>query len=123
MTREEFDEMSLYDLIDIAQENDIDIQSRDIMKEVAKDKIDSDEIFFAFHILEALNNSDADWFIYDFGMGTLEEPTPVDDKDDLLDAFEYMDLIEESVCRSRRRINKESIERDRRIRRNRQRRK
>lgn len=114
MTREEFDEMSLYDLIDIAENEGIDIQSRDVLKDFVKYQIDEDNMFLAVHVLQALADDDAEFFVYDFGMGTLEEPDAIWDKDDLIEYFESQDLIEESVRRPRRRISKESIRRNRR---------
>ena len=85
MTREEFDSKSFDELIEILNDNYDDIHDYENMKEFAKYQIDNNNIYFARHILDAIDdNYNSEWFKYDFSMGTLEEPVALSFKDDLV---------------------------------------
>lgn len=45
-------------------------------------------LFLAIHILQALNDDTADYYDYDYCMGTLDTPTPIKTKEELED---YLD--------------------------------
>ena len=55
----------------------------DTLKDFAIKNINEDNLFLAVHILEALNDSPAYYFDYDYCMGTLEKPTPLETLKDL----------------------------------------
>lgn len=43
----------------------------------AKHNIEEGRLFLSIHILSALNESPADYYDYDYSMGTLDTPTPL----------------------------------------------
>ena len=119
MTREEFDGMSFDELLDYALnelssgDTDDRLFEASELREFAKRLIDEYEYYGAKCILEGLDSDfEADYFLYDQDTGSWDVPTPVRNKNDLLDLFD--DYFEESVIRPRRRISKESIRRNRR---------
>lgn len=86
MTKQQFEEMTLEELIEWAYENLNDITTEDILLDFAKHKIDDENIYLAIHVLQAVwNSSEAfnGYYIYDYSMGTLETPTPITCKEDL----------------------------------------
>lgn len=88
MTRKKLYTLNFLEAVNqIAEERD-DLTSYDTLKDFAKAKIDSDDIFVAIHILEALNKKQADYYNYDFCMGTLDTPTPIETLQDLADYCE-----------------------------------
>ena len=95
MTKTEFEEMTLDELIDWAWENIYDITTEDALLDFAKQKIDDNSIYMALHILNAIYDSEEaynGYYLYDYGMGTLETPKPITCKEDLED---YIDFEEE----------------------------
>ena len=95
MKREEFEAMTLDELLEWAFENVDDLTTEDTLCEFAKKKIDDDDFNVAMHILAAIWESEEayhDYYLYDYNMGTLETPTPITGKEDLED---YIDFDEE----------------------------
>lgn len=64
-----------------------DITSYDDLKRFAIEKIESDELYLAEHVLKACLDV-ADYYGYDYSMGTLENPTAIDGVEDLIDYVE-----------------------------------
>lgn len=62
-----------------------DITTRENLINFSIYNIHEDRLFLAIHILEALNTCDAEFFDYDFCMGTLDTPTPLYNMDDIQD--------------------------------------
>lgn len=63
-----------------------EITTYDELKEFIKSKIDDDSLLVAAHLTNALNTCDyAEYYSYDYCMGTLETPTPLKDISDLED--------------------------------------
>ena len=95
MKREQFEAMTLDELLEWANENINDLTSEEVLIQFAKEKIDDDNIYMAMHILSAIYNSEEaynDCYLYDYNMGTLETPTPITCKEDLEN---YIDFDEE----------------------------
>lgn len=119
MTREEFDSMSFDELLDYAfnelssgDTNDRLFEAYEL-REFAKQLIDEYEYYGAKCILDGLDSDfEADYFLYDQDTGSWDVPTPVRDKNDLLDLFD--DYFEESVNRRNRRSSRISESRRRR---------
>lgn len=92
MTKQQFDEMTLDELIEWAYENLNDITTEDILLDFAKHKIDDENIYLAIHVLQAVWNSGEPhngYYRYDYSMGTLETPTPITCKEDLEDLIDF----------------------------------
>lgn len=81
MTRAEFESMGFEDIM-ASVEHDC-ITSYETLKEFAKNYIESDDLNVAIHILEAINDNPAEWYEYDYCMGTLQTPSPVTCKEDI----------------------------------------
>lgn len=71
----------------LQEENDC-ITTYNILKEFAIDNIKNDNLFIAIHILQAIQENEADYYNYDYSMGTLETPTPIKSLEDLEDFCE-----------------------------------
>lgn len=74
MTRAEFDEKSFDEVMEQLDEERDDITTYETLKEFAKVKVDGEELNVAIHILNALRNDNAEWYLYDYCMGTLDTP-------------------------------------------------
>ena len=66
-------------------QNEDTFTSYETLKDFAVSNINSDNLYLAIHVLEVLEeNRFAEYFVYDYSMGTLETPEPMHDMDDLL---------------------------------------
>lgn len=86
MTREQFDAMSLEELVEWAYENLDDVTTEEVLLDFAKAKIDDDNIYLSIHVLKAIWESEEAYhghYLYDYNMGTLETPTPITCKEDI----------------------------------------
>lgn len=88
MTRAEFENKSFEELIEHFMGQGYNIASYEDLKELAKYLIEEDNLLFAIHILEAIQKDEANWYSYDYSMGTLETPTSIRNKEDLEDYIE-----------------------------------
>lgn len=94
MTKQQFDEMTLDELIEWGYENLDDITTEDLLLEFAKCKIDDENLYMAIHVLTAVYNSEYayhGYYLYDYNMGTLEMPTPITCKEDLEHLIDFDD--------------------------------
>lgn len=72
-------------VIELSEIND-DITTYETLKEFIKSKIDDDNLIVAAHLIKELNTcAYAEYYHYDYCMGTLETPTPLKDISDLED--------------------------------------
>ena len=88
MTREEFEIKSFNELMEILDETRDDITTYEMLKEFAKQKIDEDKFWFAIHILESLQGDPAEWYQYDYTMGSMDRPCGLTCKDDIEHLYE-----------------------------------
>jgi len=94
MTKAEFENMTLDEVLEYANENVNDLTTEDMLLEFAKTKIDDDNIYMSIHVLRAVWESGEaynDYYLYDYSMGTCETPTPVTCKEDLEDYIDFED--------------------------------
>lgn len=92
ITREQFNQMSLEELVEWGYENIDFVHHEDVLIEMAKHEIDEENLNVAIHILTGIYESDepcGGYYIYDRCMGTLEAVTPITCKEDL---EEYIDF-------------------------------
>lgn len=92
ITREQFNQMSLEELVEWGYENIDFVHHEDALIEMAKHEIDEENLNVAIHILTGIYESDepcGGYYIYDRCMGTLEAVTPITCKEDL---EEYIDF-------------------------------
>ena len=88
ITRDRYEEMGFDELAGLID----NIHSYEEMLEIAIYEIQNRHVFLAIHILEAVGDLNYDkYYDYDVTMGTLETPTEVSTKEDLLDYIEFAD--------------------------------
>ena len=80
MTREDYNKKNFEDITEQLNEERDDITTYETLKDFAKEKIEEDNLFVAIHILEALENDDAEWYEYDYCMGTCQTPSGITEK-------------------------------------------
>ena len=83
MTKQDYENKSLNELCEQLSEEGQDITTYETLKDFAIENIKDDNFFMAQHICEALNDYQADYYFYDYNMGTLEVPSPITSKEDL----------------------------------------
>ena len=81
MKREEYNNKDFEEVMEQLNEEKDDITTYETLKEFAKEKIEEDNLFIAIHILEALQNDVAEWYEYDYCMGTLQTPSGITEKE------------------------------------------
>ena len=93
MTILELYQKGFYAAIEELREQRDDITDYAALKDFAKLKIDEDNFIVASHLIDALNHGEyAEYYNYDFCMGTLDTPTPlktVADLEDFCDGRAY----------------------------------
>lgn len=77
------DNRSFEELIDALNQEYDNITTYESLKEFAKAKIDEDNLLLANHVLEAIHADTADWYAYDYNMGTMETPRALKSVEDL----------------------------------------
>ena len=98
MTKTEFEEMTLDELLEWACDNIYEITSEDTLIDFAKQKIDDNNIGFALHILGEIYNSEEaynGYYLYDYSAGTTATPTPITCKEDLESYISFVEIEEE----------------------------
>lgn len=94
MLKSEFDQMTLDEVIGWASENLDDLTTEESLLEYTKTKIDENSLFMALHILNAVYNGKESYngyYLYDYNMGTLETPTSITCKEDLIHLIDFDD--------------------------------
>lgn len=88
MTREEYNEKSFDELMDFLDGERDDIHTYEDMKDFAKYQIDEENLYFAIHVLEGIQKDPAEWYLYDYTMGTMDEIRGITCKEDVEDLIE-----------------------------------
>lgn len=83
MTRTEFEEKSFEEVMEELNNQRDDITTYEMLKEYATKKIEEDNFLVAIHILETLQSDNAEWYEYDYCMGTLQTPSGITEKEDV----------------------------------------
>ena len=83
----ELKKLTFEEAIEKLEEENNCITTYSILKEFAIDNINNDNLFIAIHILQAIQD-EAEYYNYDYNMGTLETPTPIKSLEDLEDFCE-----------------------------------
>ena len=87
MTKKELNTLTFDEAIEKLEEENDCITTYNILKEFAIDNINNDNLFIAIHILQAIQD-EAEYYNYDYNMGTLETPTPITSLEELEDFCE-----------------------------------
>ena len=83
MTKKEFKNKTFEEVIDVLREERCDITDYESLKDFAKHHIDEDNLNVAIHILQAIWNDEAEYYEYDYCMGTCQTPSGITTKEDL----------------------------------------
>lgn len=84
-------EKGFYEAVAKLEENCDCITDYEILKDFAKYSFDNDNLYVAAHVANALadnNFYDGYYWRYDYSMGTLETPTPIETIDDIIDLLD-----------------------------------
>lgn len=88
MTKAELHTKEFEDAVcELAEERD-NITSYDTLLDFAIYLLKDQNVGFALHIINAIYNTEGEWYDYDYCMGTLETPTPLKTIEDLEDYCE-----------------------------------
>lgn len=88
MTREVFNEKSFDEVMEQLNEEWDDIHTYEAMIDYTGYLLNKGNLNIIIHILEAMRDNPAEWYLYDFTMGTLEAPKAIACKEDLEDTIE-----------------------------------
>lgn len=83
ITIKDYKEKSFEELIEQLKEERDDFHSYEDMKDFAKYQIDNDNLYFALHILNGIEDNPAEWYWYDYTMGTIDPVYSVTCKEDV----------------------------------------
>lgn len=83
MKREDFEKKTFGEVVSEMLENEDCVTTYDDLKNFAKEKVDSDDLLTATHILQAIHEDTAEYYLYDYSMGTMETPSSVTSKEDI----------------------------------------
>lgn len=86
--------MNFHAMVGKAIEYGLDIHVRGNMLEFVKYCIDEDNLAVALHVLNGVNANYADYYSYDYSMGTLESIEPIKRTQDIIDIYGY-DFLKE----------------------------
>ncbi len=95
LSKADFENKSLNELVGIVTENVDGIESYEYLKDFAKSMVDEDALSLATHVLDAIFENTEEYYVYDCSMGTLEKPTPIKDKSDLMDYLEEVGYFDQ----------------------------
>ena len=85
----------------LAEEKD-QITTLEQLKDFAIHHIKNDNFYLAIHVLDAIQSNYADYYDYDYSMGTLDKPTALKTLQDLQD---YCEILEDNTYQVRAHIN------------------
>jgi predicted CopG family antitoxin len=92
MKRAEFEKKSFDEVIEQLCEEGHCITTFDTLKEFIKENVDNDNFNVASHLCNAIYNepnpNNSKWYDYDYSMGTLEKPTCISSKEDIIHLLE-----------------------------------
>lgn len=95
MTIKELSKLTFDEAVAKLQEETNCITTIDTLKDFAIKNINEDNLFLSIHILIALQENSADYYNYDYCMGTLDTPTPITNLKDLEDFCEEGEIENE----------------------------
>ena len=88
MTEKELKDMEFNEAVNKLSETFDTITSYDALKTFIINKINEGMFFVAIHLLKAIEENPADFYDYDYCMGTLDKPIPLGNINDLKDYCE-----------------------------------
>ena len=84
MTREYFETHTFYDVVEKLYEENTNVTTLDMLKDFTKDTITNGQYYLSEHLIKALRNGNDEYYwLYDYNMGTLDTPVPIDSLEDV----------------------------------------
>lgn len=90
MNRVDFENKSFDELCEELCSEHNEVHSYEDLKDYAISEIQQDNLFLAVHILKHIDDG-TDYYLYDISMGTLESPSELWDKEDLI-GYDLVDI-------------------------------
>lgn len=88
MRREEFNNKSFEDVMEQLNDEWDDIHTYEAMINFAFYLLNENNLNLIIHILETMRDNPAEWYLYDFTMGTMETPRAITCRGDLEEVIE-----------------------------------
>lgn len=88
MTKRDLEEKGFEQAVEELQEQNASITTYDALKDFAIQNIENENLFVAIHILQSINEEQAEYYDYDYSMGTLDTPRAITTLEDLEDYLE-----------------------------------
>lgn len=89
MTREELNNKSFDEAMEQLNEEWDDVHTYESMVDfVGHLLLNETDLYLAIHILEPMRDNLAEWYLYDFTMGTMETPRAITCREDLEEVIE-----------------------------------
>lgn len=84
MTREYFENHTFNDVMEKLYEENTDVTTLDMLKDFINDTVVKGEYYLSEHLIKALRNgNDQYYWLYDYNMGILDTPVPIDSLEDV----------------------------------------
>lgn len=84
MTREYFENHTFNDVMEKLCEENTDVTTLDMLKDFINDTVVKGEYYLSEHLVKALRNGNDEYYwLYDYNMGTLDTPVPIDSLEDV----------------------------------------
>lgn len=84
MTREYFENHTFNDVMEKLYEENTDVTTLDMLKDFINYTILKGQYYLSEHLIKALRNgNDQYYWLYDYNMGTLDTPVPIDSLEDV----------------------------------------
>lgn len=84
MTREYFENHPFKDVMEKLYDEDINVTTLDMLKDFTKNTIEKGQYYLSEHLVKALRKGNDEYYwLYDYNMGTLDTPAPIDCKEDV----------------------------------------
>lgn len=80
-----YEEKGLNEACQVLEEDGHPITSYETIKSRIIEEAENDNWCMVIHLSQALKDEEADYYLYDHSMGTLNNPTPITDIQDLID--------------------------------------
>ena len=89
ITIKDYSEKSFEELVEQLSEEWDDVHTYESMADFVGDLIlNQNDIYLAIHMLEAMGDNPAEWYLYVFTMGTMETPRAITCREDLEEVIE-----------------------------------
>lgn len=84
MTREYFEAHTFDNVMEKLYEENTDVTTLDMLKDFINDAVIKGQYYLSEYLIKALRNGNDEYYwLYDYNMGTLDTPVPIDSLEDV----------------------------------------